>query len=1289
MNLIRRLRMAFDPVTNIVTNQSSSRYTARSKTSTVLGPLSVNTIKIDLKNDFNELCPNKTLLLQLSPQDLPTVHSCAQLISTNSSGISTICVVNAGHLPLKLPKQFSFGGAEIIDESTLRPFDDLAKKVVISSLHTVDIKSTSHERSFPEASAADKEWIRENISLSHLSSDHQEIFYKVLFEYHFVFSRHKYDIGRSNTYSHKIELLSKQRNWQQQFQTSWAHEDELRKTIKNWLMADIIFELKHDKGEQNTAIFCVPKKADNTGVTSFRTCLDFRFLNSISKMPKFQLPSVQEALDVVAQNRPTLFCSIDITSAFFHIPLKDQQSKEMTSFSFQGKRYCFSVAPFGLHALPMAFQRMMNNILAPLSPSCLPYMDDILLMAKNMNEMATTLEKCLKLLATANLKVNPRKLSIAVSSLKYLGFLISSSGVSISQDCVDSISKCKVPSSLFQVRSWLGLTNFFRHLIPHYSQTAAPLTALTRKIGNNWRGGPLPKLALRSFHALKNMLVSAPSIAFPNKDPQFTFHLFTDASEHEIDTPVNFNNNISNPNLKNGSLGFVLTQETSNNQLVPICFGSRNLHKSEKNYSAYLLELASAEYGISKCQHWLSPPRSFVLHTDNRPIVQSLSKKKEVRTLSRLQALMSRFSFTVQYTKGGPFNPADFNSRYGYCTTVDTTVSSIQCFQNWVPEDKLSELQKTDPVGGALFHYLRTNKLPTNPIISATVKRLAKWAIITNSEILMIKSKKSGTYLFYAPAVMHSDIIAAAHNLAHRKLYYTVARISQVFYIDSVVQQCQDFIEQCLVCQRLSKQKNLAVPMQSTYSPVNQVLQQLCIDLYGKLNECQGYSYIAVFMDHFSRYCKFVPVVSKSPEVISQALFDHWVSQFAVPDTILTDMGIEFEGKVIKLLYSRLGIEKKHTSSYTAQTNGACESVMKSVSSFLRQCLLELNSEDWVSFLPSLTLTFNTHISKATGESAFYLLYNRHPNMGLLNAEQPLRHYYGSSYPDLLMNRINKSRALAKKCNMKEVSRYKAIYDSKIKPHNLTQNSLCWLWVPPRSKLDIAYQGPYVVLRKISKFSYLIQHIHTFQTKTVSAHRLKAYISNPLLSNKAAAAAAAAATSPAAAETEPSDLDQEKNKMHSPQEKILPDNNDIVVLSNQDAVHRHRPIPLKSEKNVTRSFKTEPVSPPSPHSSLEEQPDQSSTTGSDLAQFQVSPSDDGGAVASTRSRSALHRMGSQIFGKKTGFVPNLDDVSEFLSSPQPSRVTRKAAKSKNIEVPPIWPLPPSTSSKKDPTKSGK
>ena len=74
----------------------------------------------------------------------------------------------------------------------------------------------------------------------------------------------------------------------------------------------------------------------------------------------------------------------------------------------------------------------------------------------------------------------------------------------------------------------------------------------------------------------------------------------------------------------------------------------------------------------------------------------------------------------------------------------------------------------------------------------------------------MIKSSKSGTYLFYAPAVMHSDIIAATHNLAHRKLYYTVAHISQVFYVDSVVQQCKDFIEQCLVCQRLSKQKKFA-----------------------------------------------------------------------------------------------------------------------------------------------------------------------------------------------------------------------------------------------------------------------------------------------------------------------------------------------------------------------------------------------------------------------------------------------------------------------------------------------
>ena len=57
---------------------------------------------------------------------------------------------------------------------------------------------------------------------------------------------------------------------------------------------------------------------------------------------------------------------------------------------------------------------------------------------------------------------------------------------------------------------------------------------------------------------------------------------------------------------------------------------------------------------------------------------------------------------------------------------------------------------------------------------------------------------------------------------------------------------------------------------------------------------------------------------------------------------------------------------------------------------------------------------------------------------------------------------------------MKEIDRYKEIYDSKVKPHNLSPNSLAWLYVPGRKKLDILYQGPYVVLRKISDFTYII-----------------------------------------------------------------------------------------------------------------------------------------------------------------------------------------------------------------------
>ena len=273
--------------------------------------------------------------------------------------------------------------------------------------------------------------------------------------------------------------------------------------------------------------------------------------------------------------------------------------------------------------------------------------------------------------------------------------------------------------------------------------------------------------------------------------------------------------------------------------------------------------------------------------------------------------------------------------------------------------------------------------------------------------------------------------------------------------------------------------------------------------------------------------------------------------------------------------------------------------------------------------------------------------------------------YFGKEYPDLMMNRINKCRELARKCNLKEIDRYKAIYDAKVKPHNLAPNSLCWLFTPGRgAKRDILYSGPYVILRKISEFSYIIQHVLTFQTKTVSSHRLKPYIANPNLPNKEAAAAAAAAAANAAASEQQqqssSTLDNETKKMHSDASAPNKFSDDIVILSDLDKVSTHRPLPLKTEKNKSPTrIKAEPISP-NPQSSAE-------TLGE-----QRSPS----------STSTLRRLGSKVFGKRSGFVPDLQEIGEFVASNTPpppplttTRVTRQKAQEENIEIPEIWPLP--------------
>jgi hypothetical protein len=175
------------------------------------------------------------------------------------------------------------------------------------------------------------------------------------------------------------------------------------------------------------------------------------------------------------------------------------------------------------------------------------------------------LEEVLWRLQKYGLKLNVDKTIIGARTVQYLGYTLSGQGVTLSKDKLAAMKDFPMPMSPKAVREFLGLANYYRSLIPRFSQTADPLNKMTRA-STVWRtGAPLPPEAQAAFNKLKEALMSAPIVANPNREG--TFILQTDAS--------------TGTESAMGGMGAVQLQEQNDKTERVVAYASRGLKDHE------------------------------------------------------------------------------------------------------------------------------------------------------------------------------------------------------------------------------------------------------------------------------------------------------------------------------------------------------------------------------------------------------------------------------------------------------------------------------------------------------------------------------------------------------------------------------------------------------------------------------------------------------------------------------------------------------------------------------------
>lgn len=217
------------------------------------------------------------------------------------------------------------------------------------------------------------------------------------------------------------------------------------------------------------------KKKDGT----LRMVIDYRALNKLTIKNRYPLPRIDDLLDT-AQGA-TIFSSLDLMSGYHQIMILDEDIPK-TAFRTPFGHYQWRVLSFGLTNAPATFQAVMNDVFRKqLNKNVLVYLDDILVFRLSLERHIQHLREVVQTLRDNHLFAKLSKCSFGCSEVDFLGHVLSKDGLKVDPKKTAAVTEWPVPTDLPQLRSFLGLANYFRKFIHHYATLVTPLTDLTRK----------------------------------------------------------------------------------------------------------------------------------------------------------------------------------------------------------------------------------------------------------------------------------------------------------------------------------------------------------------------------------------------------------------------------------------------------------------------------------------------------------------------------------------------------------------------------------------------------------------------------------------------------------------------------------------------------------------------------------------------------------------------------------------------------------------------------------------
>nr|CAI5858972.1 unnamed protein product [Callosobruchus analis] len=712
-------------------------------------------------------------------------------------------------------------------------------------------------------------------------------------------------------------------------------EEKINKKIKELEASDIIEEVR---GPSEWVSPMVPVLKANGDI---RICIDMRKANTAIKRENYPLPTIDSLLPKFRKAR--YFSRLDIKNAFHQVEISEE-SRYITTFITSKGLYRYKRLLFGINAAPEIFQKIVEKMLLPCEGT-VNFIDDILIYGCTEKEHDSRVKSTLNLLKDNNVLLNKEKCMFKIQEIRFLGHILSPSGIKPLDSYVGVITTFRKPSTVNEVHSFLGLVNFIGKWIPNLATLTEPLRRLLRlKLGKNtdiarhWNGEQD-----EAFNKLKESLLTIPTLGY--YDPRDKTQVIADAS------PV--------------GLGAVLIQSDKNGPRI-IAYGNKSLTDCEKRYCQTEKEALALVWAVEHFKIYLYG-KEFDLITDHKPLevifgVKSRPCARVERWVLRLQS----FRYKVIY-RPGKNNIADPLSRL--CSTncnEPNPFESHDYVQNIVEYSRpiavsikeIKECSETDNEILKIRDGFERNNWQ-DPI---------KYCQVFKEEFCMCDGILLRGTRIVIPEKLRQRVLEAAHE-GHPGIVAMKGRLRTKVWWPKIDEHAEKIVKACKGCTLVSA-PTAPHPMKRRQMPDGPWVD-IAVDFMGPLPNGE---YLLVVVDYFSRY-KEIKIMRSITALNTINALKEIFSRLGYPSSITADNGAQFISKEIETFCHEQGIKLFHTIPYWPQMNGEVERQNRSILKRLK--ISQGLKKDWRQELLDYLVMYNSTPNTTTGKTPSELFFRR------------------------------------------------------------------------------------------------------------------------------------------------------------------------------------------------------------------------------------------------------------------------------------------------------------------------